>query len=325
MLIVDDEDRCRDANPAACELFGQTRAQLTQLLVGDLLRTETATGSLRYVSPEKKECEKEIYTILREDGQKRIVEFGTVRLYREHHIVVLRDITQVRHMEVALAASEELAASFGVSDALFAASDADVAHACARALDVLVALGAERVKVDLPLCGHASAIGYLTFGGELLCMLREVMERRPGDIGADLLMSLRLLSHIPGDGYLDAQRLRAGLREELRGAFSSVDLLAMPTTGQAAPPLSEVERGGLIDLPALDALVRFTFIGNLSGLPALSAPVGVKASGGAELPLGLQLVGDAWDEATVLAAAGALERQGAAEVRRPPGAIDLLA
>jgi aspartyl-tRNA(Asn)/glutamyl-tRNA(Gln) amidotransferase subunit A len=56
------------------------------------------------------------------------------------------------------------------------------------------------------------------------------------------------------------------------------------------------------------------FLGNLTGLPALSAPVGLDED---RLPIGFQLVGDAWDEATVLAASAQLERLGVARVERP--------
>jgi aspartyl-tRNA(Asn)/glutamyl-tRNA(Gln) amidotransferase subunit A len=56
------------------------------------------------------------------------------------------------------------------------------------------------------------------------------------------------------------------------------------------------------------------FLGNLTGLPAASAPVGCDAVG---LPVGLQLIGDAWDEATVIAGLAHLERIGVAVPRRP--------
>ena len=63
------------------------------------------------------------------------------------------------------------------------------------------------------------------------------------------------------------------------------------------------------------------FMGNLTGLPASSAPVGGDAQG---LPVGLQLVGDAWDEATVLAATAHLERLGIAVPRRPRVSASIL-
>jgi aspartyl-tRNA(Asn)/glutamyl-tRNA(Gln) amidotransferase subunit A len=62
-------------------------------------------------------------------------------------------------------------------------------------------------------------------------------------------------------------------------------------------------------------------LANLTGLPAATAPVGKDADG---LPVGLQLVGDAWDEATVLAALAQLERDHVAACARPAHAVDVL-
>jgi aspartyl-tRNA(Asn)/glutamyl-tRNA(Gln) amidotransferase subunit A len=94
-----------------------------------------------------------------------------------------------------------------------------------------------------------------------------------------------------------------------------VDLVAMPSTVATAAKVSDTDmRTGFLDTKVIDGLCRFMFMGNLTGLPASSAPVGCDAQG---LPLGLQLVGDAWDEATVLAASAHLERIGVAVSRRP--------
>jgi aspartyl-tRNA(Asn)/glutamyl-tRNA(Gln) amidotransferase subunit A len=80
-------------------------------------------------------------------------------------------------------------------------------------------------------------------------------------------------------------------------------------------------RTGFLDTKVIDGLCRFCFLGNLTGLPASSAPVGCDASG---LPVGLQLMGDAWDEATVLAACAHLERIGVAVPRRPRATAAIL-
>ena len=81
-------------------------------------------------------------------------------------------------------------------------------------------------------------------------------------------------------------------------------------------------RTGFIDPPALDAVCRFAFVANLTGVPAGTAPVGTCRDG---LPVGLQILGDAWDEACVLAVLAQLERAGAARVLRPQEYVDLLA
>jgi aspartyl-tRNA(Asn)/glutamyl-tRNA(Gln) amidotransferase subunit A len=66
-------------------------------------------------------------------------------------------------------------------------------------------------------------------------------------------------------------------------------------------------------------MTRFNFLGNLTGLPAGSAPVGMHDG----LPLGLQIVGDAWDEASVLAVLAHLERLGISELPLPRGYVSL--
>jgi Asp-tRNA(Asn)/Glu-tRNA(Gln) amidotransferase A subunit family amidase len=65
--------------------------------------------------------------------------------------------------------------------------------------------------------------------------------------------------------------------------------------------------------------MRFAAVGNLVGLPALTLPVGYDAAG---LPIGLQLMGRAWDEALLLRAARLLEPQ--IDHRRPTTYVDLL-
>jgi len=67
----------------------------------------------------------------------------------------------------------------------------------------------------------------------------------------------------------------------------------------------------------LNAVSRFVYIGNLTGLPAATAPVGVDRDG---LPIGLQVIGDAWDEACVLQVLAHLERLDVARPVRPRAA-----
>jgi aspartyl-tRNA(Asn)/glutamyl-tRNA(Gln) amidotransferase subunit A len=125
------------------------------------------------------------------------------------------------------------------------------------------------------------------------------------------------------DDYVDAQRLRETLRTEVQAALREVDVIALPTNATTAPTITDAEaRSGIIDTVALDAACRFVFLGNLTGLPAASVPVG---KDGAGLPVGLQIIGDAWDEACVLQVAAHLERIGAAYSPKPRDAIDLLA
>ncbi len=98
--------------------------------------------------------------------------------------------------------------------------------------------------------------------------------------------------------------------------------MALPTTVTTAPRYTEEdEKVAISDPAALEALVRHAFLANLTGVPAGTAPVGMDPGG---LPIGLQIVGDAWDEAAVLAVMAHLERVEVAVARRPLAGIDLL-
>lgn len=191
-----------------------------------------------------------------------------------------------------------------------------------EALDALVERGAKLVPIELSLVRYAAAVGYVTIGLEVLSSLGHVWPERWREIGPDLGLTLAVLESFPADDYLLAQRVRNAVRLEARAAFSNVDALVLPTTACTAPAASDAEaRAGFVDPVALDAVSRYAYLGNIAGLPAASAPVGVDADG---LPIGVQIVGDAWDEMTVLAVVAELERAAVAHPPRPQHYAEIL-
>jgi aspartyl-tRNA(Asn)/glutamyl-tRNA(Gln) amidotransferase subunit A len=197
-----------------------------------------------------------------------------------------------------------------------------VAKACEDAVKALEREGATIVDVQIPLARFAPAIGYVVIGMEARSTLRADLRDHGAEMSADLQITMHAIETLSAVDYVDALRLRAGLRRQAQAAFAEVDLLALPTTAATATRATDTEiASGFMDPGALDDLCRFNFLGNLTGLPAASMPVGLDARG---LPVGFQLVGDAWDEATVLAAAAHLERTGAARVDRPGVSVDVL-
>ncbi len=203
----------------------------------------------------------------------------------------------------------------GVLPGEMADADADVQGACEAALRALESEGATLVDVDLPLAEHAPALGYLTIGLETYATLLDARRNHWDEMGLDLQLLMRLLSTFDSGEYLDAQCLRSTLRVQAADALREADVLVMPTTAAVAPEVTALDlESGFADTPAMHAAVRYAFVGNLTGLPCATAPVG---SGEAGLPVGLQVVGDAFDEASVLAVLGHLERLGVASVRAP--------
>lgn len=210
----------------------------------------------------------------------------------------------------------------GVDESEWKDASEAVAKECRAALRALEREGAVLVDVSMPIAHHATKIGYLTIGPESLAAHRREWIDQRELLGDDLRLSFAVLSGFTALEQLDAQRLRTGLRRELGQVLRGVDVIAMPTTAITAPRYTEEDaKTSFSDPAALDGLCRYTFLCNLTGNPAGTAPVGVDAGG---LPIGLQIIGDAWDEATVLAVMAHLERAEIASARRPPGAIDLL-
>lgn len=210
----------------------------------------------------------------------------------------------------------------GIDEAEWAAADAELTTPCRDALALLEQAGAELVPVRITHARHAAAIGYLTIGIEAFAAMNELRERHMDAMGPDVQLFLSGIETFRPDDYIDGQRLRQGLRRDVAEALRKVDLLALPSTARTAPQVTEDElRHGFVDPPLLDGMCRYAFLANLTGLPAVSLPVGGDRDG---MPVGLQLIGDAWDEACVLQAAAALERLGIARAIASEACVDLL-
>ena len=103
--------------------------------------------------------------------------------------------------------------------------------------------------------------------------------------------------------------MRTLVRRDFQQAFERVDVIAAPTTPGVAFKFGEKEDPLQMYLNDV-----FTIPGNLSGLPGVSVPAGFTMAG---LPIGLQLVGRAFDEALLLRVAHAYERATTWHTRKP--------
>ena len=203
----------------------------------------------------------------------------------------------------------------GVDKNLWRDASPEVERACEQALLALEREGAVRVSISTKVAPFAAPIGYLAIGPEALAACRSFFVNSREQFTPDLELSFAVLNELGLNDYMFAARLREGLRLEMVRQFADIDVLALPATLSTAPKATDAEMtGGLVDSVALDALCRPNFLGNLTGLPALSAPVGQDSDG---LPIGLQLIGDAWDEATLLSLSAELERLGVARAPKP--------
>jgi aspartyl-tRNA(Asn)/glutamyl-tRNA(Gln) amidotransferase subunit A len=129
---------------------------------------------------------------------------------------------------------------------------------------------------------------------------------RPQDYGPQVLMRLQNALAVSGVTYLEALRWRGAALAAHIAATSTVDAVIAPVSPVAAPSIAESDIGGGPGAEAvIQRLTRFTRPINYLGLPSLAIPCGFSASG---LPLGMQLIGRSFDEATVLTIGAAFQR-----------------
>ena len=186
----------------------------------------------------------------------------------------------------------------------------EVESAVRSAIGLLGEMGADLTEADVPLISEIPGGVTAIMLPEALAYHQKWMSERPDDYGDDVRYRLELGATFLAVHYVQAQRFRemavAAWREEV---FPKVDLIVTPTTPITARPIEEG------DLQVTFNLIRFTNPLNFLGVPAISIPCGFTGEG---LPVGLQLVGRWWDEASVLRAAYAYEQATDWHERRAP-------
>ena len=166
------------------------------------------------------------------------------------------------------------------------------------ALKLLEAAGAEVVEVDIRNI-HGNISAQLTIeSAEPSTYHQRWLRERPDDYGADVRTLLEVGEMLLATHYLQAQRYRTLLRNEFLEAFDKVDIFLCPTLPFAATPVGAmtvvIENG--IEEDMLSAIMQYTGVPSLTGLPALAVPCGFDPDG---LPVGMQLIGKPFDEATL--------------------------
>lgn len=201
-----------------------------------------------------------------------------------------------------------------------------------QGMDWLRAEGAELVEISLPHTGHALPTYYIVAPAEASSNLarydgvrfglredgrdlKELYERsRAAGFGAEVKRRILIGTYVLSAGYYDAyyvkaQQVRALIKRDFDAAWGKVDAILTPATPTAAFGRDETQD----DPVAMYLNDVFTITANLAGIPGMALPAGLDAKG---LPLGLQILGRPFDEETLFAIGGAIER--AADFKATP-------
>src|SRR2546429_223196 len=185
-----------------------------------------------------------------------------------------------------------------VPDYFFSHLQPAVHDAVRGALTVLEAQKAQVVEVEIAnIQGNISA--QLTIeSAEPSTYHQHWLRSRPQDYGEDVRILLEVGEMLLATHYLQAQRYRTLLRHEFMEAFDAVDVFICPTLPFVATPVgatSVVIEGGQEE-DMLSAIMQYTGVPSLTGLPSMSVPCGFSPDG---LPIGMQIIGRPFDEATI--------------------------
>jgi len=229
---------------------------------------------------------------------------------------------------------------FGVPKEYFVEGiDPEVEAAVRHAVRIFEQKGAVPVEVTLPSTQYVIPVYYLIATAEASSNLarydgvkygyraegpfdnlRQMYEKtRAEGFGTEVKRRIMLGTYALSSGYYDAyykkaQQVRTLIRQDFIKAFQHCDVILAPACPSPAFRIGE-RIGDPLQMYLLDI---FTASVNLSGLPGLCLPCGYTETG---LPLGLQILGKAFDEGAVLRAAYAFEQQTLSERKKPPAMV----
>ncbi len=205
-------------------------------------------------------------------------------------------------------------------------TDPEVMACVRKAVDACAAAGAEIVEVSLPHTEYAIAVYYIVATAEASANLARFDGVRYGHraknpesifdlyassraegLGTEVKRRIILGTYVLSSGYYDAyygraQKVRTLIRKDFTDAFKKCDVLMTPVAPTAAYRVGEACNDPL----KMYLGDIFTVPANLAGICGLSVPCGATAAG---LPVGLQVLGPAFGEETILRAAYAYEQE----------------
>jgi Asp-tRNA(Asn)/Glu-tRNA(Gln) amidotransferase A subunit family amidase len=159
-------------------------------------------------------------------------------------------------------------------------------------------MGAEIREVVIPDLELNRIAHTITIVSEMAQAMSYAYPEHHREHGLDARINLALGRAFNAGDYLLAQRARTRIIRNFENALKDVDIILTPSTGIPAP---EIKKGALpdgdSDLSTTVEIMRFVTAANLTGLPAISFPVGYTTKG---MPIGMQAIGHAWQENLLL-------------------------
>ncbi|MFZ4187953.1 amidase [Streptomyces pseudogriseolus] len=193
----------------------------------------------------------------------------------------------------------------------------EVEESVRGAIERLAELGAELVDAEIPMARYLQAVQWGLMVPEATAYHERSLRVAPDLYTADVRILLEAGALTSAGDYLRAQRARTMMRDAWARMFEKIDVLAAPTVPMTAAEAGQeaVEWADGTTESVSDSYVRLCAPANITGVPALTLPVGHDRAG---LPIGMQLMARPFHDATVLRVGRAYEESVAGAGRLAP-------
>ncbi len=170
-----------------------------------------------------------------------------------------------------------------------------------RCYEILKMIKCRQEAIDIPhleeiRVGHAAVIT-----GEITAGIQDI-----NDVSIPAQINCLAVSVLSPTDYILGCKVRSYAMKQLERIFEQVDVIATPTTACLPPSIPmDAHSFGSSNLTQSSAAMRFMFLGNLTGIPAVTVPVGYSADG---LPIGIQFMSKWWTEELLIRIAYTIEK-----------------
>ncbi len=188
-------------------------------------------------------------------------------------------------------------------------ADEEMAASIEATAKLLESMGAEVREIRLPSLSQYAACNRVILLSEAYAIHQKDLQTRPGDYSATTRRRILPGAFMSGADYVNALRIREKLVAAFNEAMEGLD--AAVTASSMEPPVNMADMQEVERTYVRQARAPFNLIGN----PAIAIPTGLHTNG---LPLALQIVGRAFDEAMCFRVAWAVEQELNVGVQRPP-------
>ncbi|MBF0101098.1 MAG: amidase [Desulfobacterales bacterium] len=186
----------------------------------------------------------------------------------------------------------------GIFSEWFHDADQNIVVACENMIKHFENCGAQIIPIDIPNLEAIRVAHMITIASEIITAMSPHYLDNLMEFGYDVRINLAIALELTNKDYVKAQQVRTLAMKQLNNLFNTIDVIATPATACTAPPIKKDALSiGESDLETLSKVMRFAPLANLTGNPAIVFPVGYNSKG---LPIGMQLIGNHWQEHLLL-------------------------